>query len=107
MHHRGRSGIAYGKPLVRTSQSSEDRNTYSDNVTHLCIINLARAEQRVQRVITWDQKSGEVDKEFASDVEEDEEEVETKQAEENIDLGNVGLFFKVVENGILGKLFWC
>lgn len=43
----------------------------------LGVINLAGAEQRVQRVVTRNDKAGEVDEELSSNVEEDEEEVET------------------------------
>lgn len=44
-------------------------------VTYLSVIDLAGAEQSAQRIIPRDDKPGDVDKEFPSDVEKDEEEV--------------------------------
>jgi len=70
----------------------------------LCIINLAGAEQCIERVITWNQKSGEVDQEFTGNIEEDQEEVKTDQPEEGIDLGDRGLFLEVVQDGVFGQL---
>jgi len=43
--------------------------------THLSVIGLGGAEQGVQRIVTRDDETGDVDQELASDVEEDEEEV--------------------------------
>lgn len=39
--------------------------------TYLGIVSLACTEQGVQRVVSWDNEACEVDKKFASDVEED------------------------------------
>lgn len=41
----------------------------------LSVINLACAEQSLERVVTGNDESGNVDEEFSSNVEEDEEEV--------------------------------
>lgn len=68
------------------------------------IINLAGAKQGFEGVIARNQKSGEVDQKLASNVEEDEEEVQANDTEESIDLRNGGLLLKVVEGRILGKL---
>ena len=43
--------------------------------TYLCIIDLAGTEKRIERIISWDQETGEVDKEGAGDIEKDEKEV--------------------------------
>lgn len=76
----------------------------ADTQTHLCVIDLAGAEQRVQRVVAGDDKSSNVDEEFASNVEEDQEEVKTSKTENGVDLGDRGLLLEVVEGGVLGKL---
>lgn len=55
---------------------------------HLSVIDLACAEQSVQRVVTRDDKPGNVDEELSSNVEEDQEEVETSETEDNVDLGD-------------------
>ena len=62
----------------------------------LSVIDLARAEQSVQRVIAWYDESSEVYQELASDVEEDEEEVDAGKAEEGIDLWYRGLLLEIV-----------
>ena len=70
----------------------------------LCVINLVCTEQCLKGVISRQYEAGEVDKEFSSNVEEDEEEVEANKAEEDVNLGNIGLLLEVVEHGILAKL---
>ena len=70
----------------------------------LGVIHLVRAEQSVQRVVARDDEAGEVDKEFSSNIEEDQEEVETGQGEEDVDLGDAGLLLEVVEHFISGEL---
>jgi hypothetical protein len=72
--------------------------------TYLCVIDLAGAEQSVQRVVAGNDESGNVDEELASNVEEDEEEVETGKTENGVDLGHGGLLLEVVEGGVLGQL---
>jgi hypothetical protein len=70
----------------------------------LGVINLGGTEQCLQRVVSRNHESSKVDEEFAADVKEDKEEVETDQAEEGIDLGDAGLFLEVVEDRVLGEL---
>lgn len=41
---------------------------------------------------------------MTADVEEDEEDIETDEAEEGVDLGNGGLALEVVEVGVFGEL---
>lgn len=43
----------------------------------LCIIDLAGAEQGFQRIVAREDETSKIDKEFAANVEEDQEEVET------------------------------
>jgi len=69
----------------------------------LSIINLATAEQCLERVVSREDEACEVDEELASDVEEDEEEVESDEAEEDIDLRDVGLLLEIVEDRVLAK----
>ena len=42
---------------------------------YLSVINLACTEQRIKGVVTWDGESCNIYEEFASDIEEDQEEV--------------------------------
>jgi hypothetical protein len=70
----------------------------------LSVVDLACAEQCVQGVVTGDNKAGNVDKELACDVEEDEEEIEASETENGVDLGDGSLLLKVVEGGVLGQL---
>ena len=70
----------------------------------LSVVNLACREEGVQRVVTRDDESGNVDKELSSNVEEDEEEVEAGKTEDHVYLGHGGLLLKVVEGGVFGQL---
>ena len=70
----------------------------------LGIIDLATAEQRLEGVVPGNDEAGEVDEELSSDVKEDEEEVEANEAEEDVDLGDIGLLLEIVEHRILAKL---
>ena len=70
----------------------------------MSIIDLVTAEQCFKRVVSGNDETGKVDEELASDVEEDEEKVETDEAEEDVDLGNAGLLLKVIEHRIPAKL---
>ena len=73
----------------------------------MCVVNFAGAEQCFQGIVSGKDKTSEVDQEFAPNVKEDKEEVETDKAEESINLGNAGLLLKVIESGVFGELPWC
>ena len=70
----------------------------------LSIINLVIAEQCLHGIVAREDKAGEVDEELASNVEEDEEEVETDEAKKDVDLGDVGLLLEIVQRRIPAKL---
>lgn len=80
-------------------------------VTHLRVIRSSGGEQSVQRVVGRDDETRQVNQELAGDVEENEEEVDSDQAEDHVDLGDGGLTLQVVEDGVLGQLDdtaeWC
>lgn len=79
-----RSKLAYGQPLS--------------------IINLACAEERIHGVVCWDDEGGDVGQESTSEVEEDEEEVDSDETEDSVGLWDIGLSLKVVENWVSGEL---
>lgn len=64
----------------------------------------AGGEEGLERVVTGEEETGEVDKELSGDVEEDKEEVNSNEAKDDIDLGDVGLTLKVGKDRVLGKL---
>jgi hypothetical protein len=70
----------------------------------LSIISCTRSKQGMKRVITRDQETGKINQELASDVEEDEEKVDADKTEDGVDLGDGGLSFEVVEEGVFGEL---
>jgi hypothetical protein len=72
--------------------------------TYLCIINLARTEQRIEGIISGDEETSKVDKERAGDVEEYQEEVEAEETKDDVNLGDRGLLLEVVQGRILGEL---
>jgi len=74
----------------------------------LSVIGSAAAEQRLDRVVTRNDKGGKVDEELAGDVEEDERKVKRAESEDDVDLWNRGLLLKVVQSWVLGELRdWC
>jgi len=74
--------------------------------SYLGVIRSARSEEGLERVVTGKEETSEVDKELASDVEENKEEVNTDKTQDNVDLRDVGLTLQVVQNGVLGKLLF-
>lgn len=70
----------------------------------LSIVGLVRGEESVQRVVCRDDETSSVHKELAGNVEEDQEEVEGAEAENNVDLGDVGLLLKLLQLRVLGQL---
>jgi hypothetical protein len=69
--------------------------------TYLSIISFGNGEEGIQRVVRGQNKPSNVDKELASDIEEDEEEVRASKAEECVYFGNGGLLLEVVEDLVL------
>lgn len=67
----------------------------------MCIIDLVCAEQGVHGVVARQNEAGEVDEEFTPNVEEHQEEVESGQTENSVDLGDAGLPFEVIEHLVL------
>jgi hypothetical protein len=70
----------------------------------LGVIALGGGEEGLEGVVGGDNKAGGVDEELSSNVEEDKEEVEGAEAENNVDLGNVGLLLKLLQLRVLGQL---
>ena len=70
----------------------------------LSVVSLGGGEEGIKRVEGRDDESSNVDKELASNVEEDQGEVEHTETKDDVDLGNAGLLLKLVELGVLGKL---
>jgi len=71
---------------------------------HLSIIGLSCAEQSFERVVSWNEKPGNVHEKFTSDIEEDKEEVNPNEAEESINFRDRCLLLEVVEHRVLRKL---
>ena len=71
---------------------------------YLCIICAARRKKCFQRIVSWNDESSNIHKEFATNVEEDEEKVNADETKEGIDFRDGCLLLEVVEDGVLGKL---
>lgn len=71
----------------------------------LGVVGRGRGEESVERVVARDDEAGNVGEELATNVEDDEEEVEGGKAKSSVGLGEASLLLKVVENGVLGKLW--
>lgn len=70
----------------------------------LGVVGLARAEESLHRVVTRNDKAGQVSKEGAADIEDDEEEVDADEADESVDLGDGSLALQIDDNGVLRQL---
>lgn len=71
----------------------------------LGVVGGAGSEQGVQRVVGGNDKPSKVGEQLAAEVEDDEEEVESGEADDGVGLGDTGLLLKVVEGGVLGELW--
>jgi len=93
------------EPVDGIDDALEDGEEGIDNPVRqpLSVINLATAEQCFERIVSRENEASKVDEELSTDVKEDEEEVESEKAEEDIDLGDVGLLLKIVEDGVPAK----
>jgi hypothetical protein len=54
----------------------------------LSVIDLARAEESIKRIISRDDESGEVGKNLSSEIEEDKEKIKADYTKDSIDLWN-------------------
>jgi len=72
--------------------------------TDLSVINPAGTEQSAHGVVGRNDEAGSVHKELSSDVEEDQEEVQSTKAKDHVDLGHGSLLLEVVESIILRQL---
>lgn len=70
----------------------------------LGVVGLVGGEESVERVVCRDDETSGVHEELAGNVEEDQEEVEGAKAENNVDLGDVGLLLKLLQLRVLGQL---
>lgn len=76
-------------------------------VTHgqpLGVVLLGVGEQGAQRVVARNHKTGKVCEELATNVEDDQEEVESGNTDDGIGLGNTNLLLEVVKGGVFGEL---
>lgn len=72
--------------------------------SYLSVILSAGGEEGLKGVVSGDEETGEVDKELSSNVEEDEEEVNSNKAKDDINLGDVRLALKVGQDRVLREL---
>lgn len=70
----------------------------------MCIICLGRTEEGLEGEVARDDKAGNVCQELATEVENDEEEVEASKTHDGIGLGDGGAPLEVNEDGVLGEL---
>ncbi len=70
----------------------------------MCVISFACAEESFERVVAWDDETGEVDKELSGNIEEDKKEVDGSDAEESIHFRDRCLLLKIVERRIFREL---
>lgn len=94
-----REPVDNGEHALKHSQEGKDNPVREP----LSVVPFSSAEQSIQRVVPWKNKSRKVGKKLTSDVEEDEKEVECNNTQESVDLGNVALLLEVVQGWVLGE----
>jgi len=100
-------GVVEGEPVDSVDSRLKDSQEGVDNPVGqpLSVVSLGSGEEGIKRVEGRDDESSNVDKELASNVEEDQGEVEDTETKDDVDLGNAGLLLKLVELRVLGELF--
>lgn len=68
------------------------------------VIGGATGEEGAKRVVPRDDKTSKVGEELATDVEDDEEEIERSKADDAVGFGDAHLLLDVVKGGVLGEL---
>lgn len=96
-------GVVEGKPVDSRNQALDDGEEGKDDPVGqpLGVIGLGSREQGLEGVVGGDDETGSVDKKLASNVEEDEEEVQGTKTEDHVDLRNRGLLLEVLKCWIL------
>jgi len=99
-------GVVEWEPVDGADSAFKDcQEGINDPVSEpLSIVDLASTEKCIERVVAGDDEASNVDKELASDVKENEEEVEAGETEYSVDFGDGGRLLKVVEGGVFGQL---
>ena len=70
----------------------------------LSVILARGGEQSVHGVVARDDEAGHVGEKLATEVEDDEEEVESGEADEGVGLGDTALLLEVAQGGVLAQL---
>lgn len=70
----------------------------------LRIVRLARGEQSLEGEVSRNDEAGKVGQELTSQVEDNEEEVKSRNADNSIGLGHTSLLLEVAEDRVLGEL---
>jgi len=99
-------GVVEGEPVDGVDSALENgQEGVGDPVGQpVGVIGLALGEQSLERVVAGDEEASKVDEELAGNVEEDEEEVESTETEDDVDLGDGALLLQVVEGRVFGQL---
>lgn len=79
-----------------------DADKAKEGGSYLSVVSSARGEEGLQGVVAGKEETGKVDKEFASNIEEDQEEVDTDETQDHVDLGDGSLALQVVQDRVLG-----
>ena len=99
----GRHTVSHCKYVSKRSETKPQQMPQATS-THLCVIDLAGAEQGSERVVSGNGEASNVHEESASNVEEDEEEVQAGKTEDSVDLGHRCLLLEIVEGGVFRQL---
>lgn len=68
------------------------------------VVGGAAGEEGAKRVVTGYDKTSKVGEELTTDVEDHEEEIERRKADDAVGFGNAHLLLDIVKGGVLGEL---
>ncbi len=112
----GYGAIAYVKKAKTTQYQKSSQRVIWDGTTELaittygeplCVIHLAGTEQGLQGVVARDEETSQVGQELTAEVEDDEEEIQSADTDNAIDLRDPGLLLNVDQGRVFGKLCDC
>jgi len=95
-----------GEPVNNAEEALDDGEEGENNPVRqpLGVIFFGLGEEGGERVVAGNDKSSKVCEELATNVEDDEEEVESSNTDDGIGLGNANLLLEIVQGGVFGEL---
>jgi len=95
-----------GEPVDNVNQALQDSEEGEHNPVGqpLSVVGRAGTEKRIERVVPRDDESSKVGEKLAAEIEDDQKEVQSREANNGVSLGNAGLLLEIGQGGVFGEL---